>query len=358
MKKVFNAALTAMLAMAAIACSKESENSAVPASAANVEFVTRMPVSANTRGPVYTPQEFRILAFRKNDGDNDYTYLTEIPVQGMQYDGSALSGGVQLAAGEYKFLPCYGLVTPGGYTWPALAGTTLNNDLYVTHTQESFPATFMVNTQLDAVPSYTVTLDGPKQNVSSLLKRAVSRIDILFIRADKDPATGKYTEKSGSDVFGPEGLASVKIDYTDANSFLGLSGEKVDGVFDVSHNLNPAMNAVIMGTGSATAVDVPGYDYESVSPADIISGSAYVQGTYLIPNADNTGTTGMTMTLTSGKGSVRTIAVGDKIPVERNKVTHVKIYVLGENVFTTELGLGVDINTKWDGFNYTEGEIN
>ena len=87
----------------------------------------------------------------------------------------------------------------------------------------------MLNTPLDAVPSYTISLDGPKQTVSATLRRAVSRVDVLFIRAEKDAATGVYTEKAGGDVFGPEKLAGVKLAYTGANSRLGLSGEKVSG---------------------------------------------------------------------------------------------------------------------------------
>lgn len=358
MKNVLNVIALAALAAAVSACSTENEGERLPRSEGNVEFITRLPSTVNTRGPVYTSEEFRILAFRKADGGNDYTYLYDIPVGKMQYDGSALKGGIQLPEGDYKFLPCYGLVTPGSYSWPTLTDAVLNDDLYVTHTEESFPATFMLNSQLDAVPSYTVTLDGEKQSVNSLLRRAVSRIDVLFIRADKDATTGAFTEKTGSDVFGPEGLASVKIDYTDANNFLGLSGEKVAGVFDVTHNISPAMSSVTMGTGSATTVETAGYDYDNVLPADVISGSAYLKGTCLIPNTDNAGTTGMVMKLTSGKGSVRTITIGDKIPVERNKATLVKIYVLGDNVFTTELDLGVDIDTVWDGYNYTEEEIN
>lgn len=69
----------------------------------------------------------------------------------------------------------------------------------------------MLNTPLDAVPAYTVSLDGPKQTVSATLRRAVSRVDVLFIRAEKDAATGVYTEKTGADVFGPEKLAGVKL---------------------------------------------------------------------------------------------------------------------------------------------------
>lgn len=193
----------------------------------------------------------------------------------------------------------------------------------------------MLNTPLDAVPAYTVSLDGPKQTVSATLRRAVSRVDVLFIRAEKDAATGVYTEKPGADVFGPEKLAGVNLAYTGANSRLGLSGEKVSGLSDVSHTIGTPADVVTIGTGESTVVGADKYDFENVQPADIISGSAHLKGTYLIPNPDNTGTTGFSMQLTSGKGSARTIALRDKIPVERNKATLIRIYVLGENVFTT-----------------------
>ena len=96
---------------------------------------------------------------------------------------------------------------------------------------------------------------------------------------------------------------------------------------------------------------------ENVQPADIISGSAHLKGTYLIPNPDNTATTGFSMQLTSGEGSARTIALRDKIPVERNKATLIRIYVLGENVFTTGVDFEVEVDTVWDGSNFVDGEI-
>lgn len=121
--------------------------------------------------------------------------MQDIPLAGMNFDGTALTDTVQFPAGDYKFLPSYGLVTPGNYTWPDFTDATLSDALYVTHTGENFPAAFMLNTPLDAVPAYTVSLDGPKQTVSATLRRAVSRVDVLFIRAEKDAATGVYTEK-------------------------------------------------------------------------------------------------------------------------------------------------------------------
>lgn len=108
----------------------------------------------------------------------------------------------------------------------------------------------MLNTPLDAVPAYTVSLDGPKQTVSATLRRAVSRVDVLFIRAEKDAATGVYTEKPGADVFGPEKLAGVNLAYTGANSRLGLSGEKVSGLSDVSHTIGTPADVVTIGTAN------------------------------------------------------------------------------------------------------------
>ena len=201
MKKIYNLLLFTVLAAGLAACSSDEEKTDVTGPAAgNLQIITRTPQAAAGRGPVYRTGDFRILAFKKTG--TDYVYMQDIPLAGMNFDGTALTGTVQFPAGDYKFLPSYGLVTPGNYTWPDFTDATLSDALYVTHTGENFPAAFMLNTPLDAVPAYTVSLDGPKQTVSATLRRAVSRVDVLFIRAEKDAATGVYTEKPGADVFG------------------------------------------------------------------------------------------------------------------------------------------------------------
>lgn len=356
MKKIYNLIVLAACAAVAGACSN-SDDTLNPDELAvgNVQIITRAPQSASARGPVYSSGEFRILAFKKKG--TDYVYLKDIPVEGMSFDGTTLDGTVQLPAGDYKFLPSYGLVTAGTYGWPVLTDAVLSDALTIEHKTESFPAAFMLNQALADVPSYTVSLDGPKQTVSSTLRRAVSRVDVLFIRADKDPVTGDYTEKKGDDVFGPEKLASAQLSYADANKWLGVSGVKGDGLFDVSHTLADAMGAVTMGTGESTVVGKDKYDFENVQASDIISGSAHLKGTYLIPNADATATTGFAMKLTSGEGTVRNISLTDKIPVERNKATLIRVYVLGENVFTTGVKFEVVVDTAWDGSTFVDGDI-
>lgn len=121
--------------------------------------------------------------------------MQDIPLAGMNFDGTALTDTVQFPAGDYKFLPSYGLVTPGNYTWPDFTDATLSDALYVTHTGENFPAAFMLNTPLDAVPAYTVSLDGPKQTVSATLRRAVSRVDVLFIARRRMPQRASIPKK-------------------------------------------------------------------------------------------------------------------------------------------------------------------
>ena len=353
MKKIYNLLVFAALAAVA-ACSDEGAKTDTPEIASgNVRFTAKVPQTA--RGPVYSSDGFRILVF-KNSGSG-YVYMQDISSAVLKFDGSTLSGTAQLPAGEYKFLPSYGLVTPGNYTWPDLRDAVLSDALFITHTGESFPAAFMLDKPIDAVPAYTVTLDGQKQTVSATLRRAVSRVDVLFIRAEKDDATGAYTEKQGDDVFGPEKLAGVKLSFTGANSRLGLSGEKVEGLFDTEHTIAAPAGAVTMGTGLSTVIGADGYDFENVLPADIISGSAHLKGTYLIPNPDNAAATGFKMLLTSGEGTPRTIELTDKIPVERNKATLIRIYVLGDNVFTTGVEFEVEIDTVWDGSNFVDAEI-
>lgn len=348
--------ILAILAAGATACSEASEKTDFSDfESGNVRFVTQSPRAIISQGPINGTDEFRILAFRKTG--SDFVFAEEIPIGGTTLDGTTFTGTAQLPAGDYKFLPSYGLVSPGNYTWPTLSGAVLSDELCITHTGESFPAAFMLNQKLDAVPEYKVSLDGPKQTVRAQLRRSVSRVDVLFIRADRNPATGEFTEKTGDDVFGPEKLASATMEFTDANSQLGLSGEKAEGVFDTSYTMAAPEEVLTMGTGSATIIGTDGYDFENVLPTDLITGSAHLKGAYLIPNPDNKATTGVTLKLTSGAGSKRTIPLDEKIPVERNKATLIRIYVLGDNVFTTGVDFAVEVDTVWDGSNIVNGEI-
>ena len=116
--------LFTVLAAGLAACSSDEEKTDVAGPAAgNLQIIMRTPQAAAGRGPVYRTGDFRILAFKKTG--TDYVYMQDIPLAGMNFDGTALTGTVQFPAGDYKFLPSYGLVTPGNYTWPDFTDATL-----------------------------------------------------------------------------------------------------------------------------------------------------------------------------------------------------------------------------------------
>lgn len=58
----------------------------------------------------------------------------------------------------------------------------------------------------------------------------------------------------------------MKLAYTGANSRLGLSGEKVSGLTDVSHTIDTPADVVTMGTGESTVVGADNTISRTYSP--------------------------------------------------------------------------------------------
>ena len=86
-------------------------------------------------------------------------------------------------------------------------------------------------------------------------------------------------------------------------------------------------NTVTHGTSiEDTKVGTPDFlTYDNITSENIKKGSAHVHGAYLLPFDEAKTTTGVTLVLTNGLGIQRTISVPDKLPLERNKVTLIKI---------------------------------
>lgn len=58
----------------------------------------------------------------------------------------------------------------------------------------------------------------------------------------------------------------MKLAYTGANSRLGLSGEKVSGLSDVSHTIGTPADVVTIGTGESTVVGADNMISRTYSP--------------------------------------------------------------------------------------------
>lgn len=325
------------------------------------------PLSRSVNLPGITKDNFRIMAFKKTPDGDKYIYAQDIPTSGMNYENNLLSGTVRLPIGEYKFVSTYGLVKDGGFVFPTLASGTseLTDDLSINHNKvDGSSVLFLEEGSLETLHSYELGINSTaNEPVSASLTRAVSRVDVLFIQAKKN-ADGTYTEVSDSaDVFGVSQLANIEMQFTGLNKNVNLVGNKIttgDGsLFNEDFTVPDLGNTVTRGASTDdTKVGTPAFlSYDNISENDIKAGSAHVHGAYLLPYEDANTNTSLKLVLTNGLGDQRTIIVPKNLPLERNKVTLVKIHVLSGTVFNTDVNFHVTIDTAWLEAKSVDGEI-
>lgn len=311
--------------------------------------------------PVYEKEGFRILAFKKDDTGNtgNYLYKQDVPMDSLEYNAGAntLSGQVQLPIGTYKFISMYGVPESTVMTMPSLSNAVLAGNLVMTHVSNAvLPSVFLDVNALASVPSYDLGLVSPGNNrtVSSKVNRAVGRVDLLFVRTDAD-----HNPVAGADVFGPAGVKSIAMNFSQVKNNMDLTGHVTGGSMSHRYDIGFPTPALTMGTGTSMKLGEPDYTaYDLVAGDDIITGSAHISGAYLIPESDGTATAGLSMVITPNSGTARTITIVDPIPLKRNYVTLIKVYVRGDNVFTTGVDFDVVIDPTWEGSLNAEVEVN
>jgi len=322
--------------------------------------------------PSYSNTGFKIYAFKRVVGGSDYVFEKDIDVSKMEYSEAdkKLEGTALLNIGTYKFLCTYGIDQPGKLTIPNMAGKVLTNNFVMEYNGSgALGEIFLEDTDVDALNDYELGLTSKTNpTVTATLKRAVSRVDILFFKGKKEGTT--YTElpyKSGN-AFGNKTIKTFTLRYKNLNSKMDFFGNYVSGVINTMNlNLGNFSNIFTFGN-HATASEI-GKDeytkYDNVEPADLINGAAHVFGNYVIPNVDDAETANLELFIQPEVGEARTITIANKLPMEKNKVTLVKIYILDSgdgpeepNVFTTSVKFEVEIDTVWDGSHEVTGEIN
>lgn len=308
--------------------------------------------------PVYGKEGFRILAFKQDESGatENYFYLMDIPVSAMQYADHMLSGQVQVPIGAYKFIAMYGAGDASVLTMPALGPTSaLGADLVMTHAADAvLPSIFLDDNALDAVPSYELGLSksGSRSTVTTHISRAVGRVDVLFVRTD-----AAHTPIAGDDVFGP-GIKNLTFEFSNVKNTIDLTGHATGGSMTHRYAIDFPNDAQTKGNGSAMQLGEEGYrTYDNVEAGHIIAGSSHISGAYLIPESDETHTVQMKMVLTSTSGATRTLPIATPIPLKRNYVTLIKVYVMGDDVFTTGSDFAVDIDPTWAGSIGAEVEV-
>lgn len=333
----------------------------------------------------YTKDAFSIYAFRiKDENSTDYVFEKMINLANLSYSAATkkLTGTDLLPIGTYKFLPVYGISNQASLlTTPTWADKVLNDSYTIQYAggnglSEIFLPVTIGST--GALTSYDMGLTNETNpTVTATLQRAVSRVDLMFIKAKKQE-DGTYVETvypDGKNVFGNAGIEKIEMRYEGLNNTMSYFGSNLTtDRFDKTIEL--ALNNKILIGGSANASTIgqgATFDYDNINSDQLIYGAAHVFGNYLLPNNNADKTTSLEIYIKPANGIGRTIDVSltddKKLPLERNKVTLVKIYVLDDTdpedpekpepptVFTTKVKFEVEIETKWDGSHEVTGEL-
>lgn len=326
-----------------------------------------MGIAARGIVPIYANAGFTIYAFKHNGAD----YICNKVINGstMTYNSvnQKLTGTTSLPIGVYRFVPAYGLANSANITLNGdMLGKPLTDNLLMSHTSTGMlPEIFLMDGAVADLADYSMGLTNEvNPTVTATIKRAVARVDVMFIKATK--SGGVYTEQamsSGNVLKGT--LANLDLKFTNLNTDMNFFGLRSgNGTFGYTFFLDNLDNRITIGDNDTkTAIGEPTYfSFDNVAPEHVIKGSAHVSGTYLIPNNDGAKSVGLTLDVTHPDNTKRTISISvdddHLLALERNKVTLVKVYVLGESVFDTNATFEIDIDTVWLGSNVVEGETN
>lgn len=375
----------AMAAVALSACQKDDvapaaqDGNALPTEMATVKFNMKADAlkTPGTRAisQAYGIDDLRILAFRQSD-ENNFLYIADVDKAKINADGNGnFTGEAELPVGVYQFIPAFGLPAAGGtdVTIPVPVTTTnITEAMNITHNTGVLPAIFLQE-KGKTPDTYILGVKNETPNVSLNLKRAVARLDIMFVRGHKDEATGKYVEDpNDTSVFGETtGLDSLGISFTGINPTVQLmDGALVSGAtrinpdFDIT--LPDAMTEGTAAENSTLGTEGGENDFENIKPESIVNGGAHIYGPFVFPYetaAEGIDPEMTTISITAKstydeatKQYIRRTITVPNVKLVRNQVTLVKIFVPGDDLFHTNTTFAVTINTDWDYNNESWGE--
>ncbi|HCO67609.1 MAG TPA: hypothetical protein DIT04_07640 [Dysgonomonas sp.] len=349
--------------------------------------------------PEYTSSGFSIYAFRQAiDGDLEGQYVFEktINLANMTYRESdrKLVGSDLLNIGTYKFISAYGLNQPTSIlSVPTF--NILNDSYFITYNGGTTPLgeIFLQDTDAANLTSYDLGINSTNPTVTATLNRAVSRVDIMFFKGTRNE-DGTYTElpyNTGNNVFGNKTIQQIQLRYGNLNNVMNVFGNYATTTpMSANIELSNFSEIITIGNNTVSGTIVGDEDYtryDAVASEDIIYGGAHIFGNYLFPNRElqeNESTiknTSLEIYIKPEYGLGRTINVSvdeeHLLPVEKNKVTLVKIYIIERNpgpgpgpgpgpdpdpeeptVFTTNVDFEIEIETVWEGSHEVTGEVN
>ena len=337
-------------------------------------YATKAPSSS------YDVDGFRIFAFKQSG--SDWLFTEELDLTNPVYTpnatgstGGVFTGVAVLEEGVYRFVPTYGLnATGAGFTisdFTADAAWNNTTPVSITHTTGSMPEIFTLDSNFDEISNYTVALNVANADYTATISRAVARVDVVIVRATGNQTN--YTEAAdAASVFGNKTLETVTMEFTGVNPSMNYLGAlpATSTPFNYTYTIGAGADAevsadVLIGTAATGATyGTSGYQgYNSVAAGDVLQGAAHMYGPFLIPNANATATQGVTLNFIDSEGTSRPITLpAGSLPLERNYVTIIKIYLLengdGTNppdIWSENVNFAVTMSTEYAGNHEVDG---
>ena len=340
-------------------------------------YATKAPSSS------YDVDGFRIFAFKQSE--SDWLFMEELELRNPVYTpntsggaGGVFTGVAELDEGVYRFVPTYGLnATGAGFTVNDFTADVAWDDttpVLITHTAGSVPEIFTLDSNFDGISNYTVALDAANSDYTATISRAVARVDVVIVRATGDRSN--YTEApNAASVFGDKTLATVTMEFSGVNPSMNYLGAlpASSTPFNYTYTIGTGADAevgtdVLIGTATAltngTSYGTTGYQgYNAVAAGEVLQGAAHMYGPFLVPNADATATQGVALKFIDSEGTTRSISLpAASLPLERNYVTIIKIYLLengdGTNppdIWSDNVNFAVTMSTEYAGNHEIDG---
>lgn len=331
-----------------------------------------------TRAPqnTYTVDGFDIHAFKQSGAD--WIYMGDFTLRNTNYvtgaNGGTFTAIADMSPGEYKFIPTYGMGETGaGFTIGSFTDEQVWNDaspVLINHTAGSMPEIFTVgDADFDAIAPHTVSLTTGASDYTKTITRAVARVDVLIVRATGTQAS--YTEApNATSVFGTKTLDRAVLTFNDVNSGMNYLGTlaMANTPFDLTYTISATGDApltdVRIGTSTTPTYGTADYqNYNNVAAGEVFQGAAHMYGPFLIPNADDTAVQGATLQFYDSDDTLREIQIPDaRIPLERNYVTIIKIYLLENgpgvippDIWSQGVNFAVTLDTRYAGTHDVNG---
>lgn len=385
MKKIIYTCMTFACAMALASCGKDdseiAQNSQLTQEQGNVSIVLNtgdMNFSPSSRALGDLAQNgFNIRAYRQGDSNNNYYYYKNLDVSKFSYDPATkfLTGTLNLDYGTYKFLPSYGLANSGNFNWPNFENKAiLTDDLYLQYSFGALNEIFLDTTPAADLTPFVLNLNDASANVyATTLKRAVGRVDIQFISADTT-STGDIV-LADRDVTGGMATGSLKLTLDGVSPQMSMNGivpeqSSDNNLVKSTYTFSNLMNIVIKGenpSDNTIGTSTFNNNYNQIDASYLKSGSVYYPGPYFFPQYEPEGTSDdsayrkakatIEIQNTASIASQRIITLEDPIPVRRNRVTVIKIYVLSDHIYSTAAKFKIEVDTVWEGGQSVEGII-